>query len=209
MEKYRTPNLSLSFLLRDVQSKKVQDFFCLRKRKLQGKHFFNILLSSLQEHDLFVPQDMLRTDSPLFWQVGQSKFCQCADDLRIFQASLHRPHRPQVDNTSSQMFAPVISKVFQFQSQYSEINPPNHLQIVPRYYHGDRRKIILLIFRPFLNEFGNSKLFQLYLFFRHGITTAKETEQFTSITMVMLQMIWRIMCLDPNLKLVIFIILNP
>ena len=167
MEKYRTPNLSLFFAERCSEQKSARFFFCLRKRKVQGKHFFNILLSSLQEHDLFVPQDMLRTDSPLFWQVGQSKFCQCADDLRIFQASLHRPHRPQVDNTSSQMFAPVISKVFQFQSQFSEIcnNPPNHLQVVPRYYHGYRRVIILLIFHPFLNEFGNSKLFLAILVF--------------------------------------------
>ena len=48
----------------------------------------------------------------------------------------------------------------------------------------------------FLNEFGNSKLFELYLNFHHGTTRAAKTEQFTSITMVVpwyyLQMIWQI-----------------
>ena len=39
-------------------------------------------------------------------------------------------------------------------------------------------------FIPFLNEFGNSKLFELDLIFHHGTTMAVETEQFTSIIMV-------------------------
>ena len=53
-------------------------------------------------------------------------------------------------------------------------NPPNHLLVEPRYYHGDGSKITLL---QLLNEFGNSKLFELYLNFychRHGTTTAME-----------------------------------
>ena len=51
------------------------------------------------------------------------------------------------------------------------------------------------IFLPFLNEIGNSKLFELYLFFHHGSTMATETEQSTFVTMVVqwyyLPMIWR------------------
>ena len=33
-------------------------------------------------------------------------------------------------------------------------------------------------------DFGNSKLFEVYLFLHHGTTTAVEKEQFTSVPMV-------------------------
>ena len=54
--------------------------------------------------------------------------------------------------------------------------------------------VAVKIFLPFLNEFGNSKLFELYLIFHYLTKTATETEQFTSVTMVVpwfyLKMIW-------------------
>ena len=55
--------------------------------------------------------------------------------------------------------------------------------------------VAVIFFLPFQNEFVNSKFIELYLFFRHGTTMPVETEQSSSVTMVVLwyyqQMIWR------------------
>ena len=54
---------------------------------------------------------------------------------------------------------------------------------------------VKFFFIPFLHQSANSKLFELDLIFHHGTTMAVETEQFTSVNMVVpwnyLQMIWR------------------
>ena len=58
------------------------------------------------------------------------------------------------------------------------------------------------MFSSTIFDLGNSKVFELYIFFCHCTTTATETEQFTSITMVVpryyQQMIWwnRYFCFD-------------
>ena len=60
---------------------------------------------------------------------------------------------------------------------------------------GSTMAIAEFFFFAFLNEIGNSKLFQLCLISCHGTNTVAVTEQFTFVTMVVLQyylqMIWR------------------
>ena len=62
--------------------------------------------------------------------------------------------------------------------------------------HGSTTAVAVKIFLPLLIEFGNSKLFELYLIFHYGTTTAVKTKGFTSVNVVVLrlyqQMIWRI-----------------
>ena len=50
--------------------------------------------------------------------------------------------------------------------------------------HGSTTAVAVKIFLPLLIEFGNSKLFELYLNFDHGTTAAVETELFTSVIML-------------------------
>ena len=61
---------------------------------------------------------------------------------------------------------------------------------------GSTTAVALNFFLPFLYEFGNSELFELYFIFLHGTTKAAETVQFTSITLGVpwnyMQMIGRI-----------------